>query len=179
MNTQPIFIIAGEQGAGKTTKLLEVLKILEQNNVSFRGFIAEGKWVDNLRSSFSIIDLNTKEKRLLCQGEPKNGFQKVGRFFFDPKTIEFGEKVLFIKPESENQIVVIDEIGMFELDDKIWADVMRKLLQSESNPLLITVRKKFVNAVIDQFKMKNVRVYDSSQSTDSIAAQLVGVLKTG
>ncbi len=178
MKTQPLFIITGEQGAGKTTTLLEVADLLKKHNVNFRGFYAKGDWRENKRSGFSVVDLNTGVKELLCQDSKANGFQKIGRFYFNPETIKFGESILLMKNKPDKELIVIDEIGLFELDGQVWADVLKQLLNNNLNPLLITVRKKFVEDVIENFNLRNVLVFNFQLQPTEIVQKILKELSS-
>lgn len=173
MKQQPVFIITGGQGEGKTTKVFQVVEELKNQHVEVCGFVAPGKWKAGTRVGFSIKNIHSGESKLLCQDKPAEGFQKIGRFYFDPETIRFGEEILLSKKEPSGQLKVIDEVGFFELEGKVWADVLKQLLNNNLNLLLITVRKKFVNDVIEQFKLRNVLVFDTELSSSKIANRIL------
>ena len=56
MDQFPVFIIQGEQGEGKTTRLIEVINLLVSASIPLSGFTAPGKWEENKRSSFQVKD---------------------------------------------------------------------------------------------------------------------------
>lgn len=170
MNQQPIFIITGEQGEGKTTRLTEVVGRLTDLGIPVRGFAAPGRWKGELRSGFSIVNLNTLESAMLCSDKSETGLMQIGRFHFNPKTITIGEKLL--QKKKTGDILVIDEVGLFEIKGKVWGDVLSKLLETSDSPMLITVRRQFLDAVVEHFKMKNTTVFDVKKSSIDIAEKI-------
>lgn len=172
MNTARVFIITGQQGEGKTTKLMEVVEKLKQQQLNICGFVAPGYWEGDLRAGFDIVDVNSGMKMILCQNEPNENFLKVGRFYFNPEAIKFGESLL--QPESKNldSLAIIDEIGIFELKGKLWANPFIKLLETSQNKILITTRDKFLDGIIENFKLTNIHVFDLDQSLESMLEKI-------
>jgi len=175
METSKVFIITGRQGEGKTTFLTSVLTELSLGGIKAAGFCADGQWRDNLRTKFEIVDINGTGRRLLCCDEAVKGFEKVGRFYFNPKTIQWGEDLLLTSRDNEPRLYVVDEIGKFELAQKVWYKAFHNLLE-EKLPVLITVRKEILGHVIEYFQIQEPIVFglDNTQKkvAQTIAAQL-------
>lgn len=167
-----IFIITGEQGEGKTSCLIEVVDFLKIRDVKMIGFVAKGYWKNGLRSGFDLVDVNTNNQFVLCKSNFEKNFQKIGRFYFKPETIAIGNDILCETNISNDTLIVIDEIGLFELKGQLWADSLKKLLQTTSNPILITVRKNFVEDVISHFKINNYKLFNQSEPAKEIAARI-------
>jgi len=172
---QPIFIISGEQGEGKTTTLENVMQLLITKGVPVKGFTAPGKWKDNLRSRFFIKDLAGGESKLLCQNKPEMGFLKTGRFYFNLKGIEYGEQILLAAKPQE--LLVIDEVGMFEIKGYIWGPVLQQIVSSKKYPLIITVRKSFVDEVIRHFKINYAFVFGLHENPEDISEKIMTKLQ--
>ena len=177
MKQQQVFIISGEQGKGKTTVLMQVINELIEKGIGLDGFVAVGEWNNNLRTGFSIKHLKSGESQLLCFDHPDEKFEQIGRFYFNPQTIKLGEKILSPAKDSGIRVKVIDEIGLFELQGKVWANIFTELLNSDTYPLLITVREKFVKQVITKFQIENYLVFDLRQTASKIALQINRSLK--
>ncbi len=171
MKNRRIFIITGEQGEGKTTLLKNVTRHLKERQVPLAGFFAEGEWENDSRKSFSICDINTGEEKLLCIIEHREGFIQAGRFYFNPAALDFGERIL--QNTTPDSLVVVDEIGRFELQGKVWADVFRVLLKFSSNSLLFTVRKKFLEKVIQYFGIDNPVIFSCDQDEYNITQTIL------
>lgn len=173
METFKIFIITGNQGEGKTTFLKQVLQELSWAGIKTTGFYAEGKWENNQRTAFEIVNVQGGEQRLLCCDKETAGFEKAGRFYFDPRTIRWGENLLGKAGQRERCLFVLDEIGKFELAQKVWYPVFFSLL-TEKRPLLITVRKEILEVVIQYFRIRNPFVFGLDDAPHTVARTIAG-----
>lgn len=105
------------------------------------------------------------------------GWEKTGRFYFNPGAISLGNKILCNPDINNNDLVVVDEVGPFELDGKIWADSITKQIMGGSSPLLWVVRRQLAGKVIGKWKLKDpvimdVDKYSINQGKDCILLAL-------
>lgn len=174
MNKQPVFILSGEQGEGKTTKLENLFELLVALKISVKGFTAPGKWDNNTRSCFYIKDLLGGKLSLLCQNQPSSDFIKIGRFYFDPETIMLGENIIL--NAGSNDLIVIDEIGLFETKGYVWGPILHKLIERNTNPLVVVVRSKFINQVLSHFSISNYHIFDLKTDVNTMAEEISNFL---
>ena len=170
MNKHPIFIISGAQGEGKTTSLIRVIEELRKDRIAVAGFIAEGEWEKGLRTRFYIRDVANTVKMILCQSEEDKAFEKQGRFYFNPEAIQLGAKL--VQANEVKQLVVLDEIGLFEINGHIWAPVFKELISNADVPLIITVRDTFVDQVISTFNITRSEVFYCKIEPELIAKKI-------
>lgn len=168
MQTSKVFIITGHQGEGKTTFLKQVLPELNQSGIKTAGFYAEGRWENDLRTAFEIVDIRGSGQRLLCCDKKSPGSEKIGRFYFDPSAIRWGESILNGAKQEGGCLFVLDEIGKFELTGKVWYSVFFDLL-AEKRPVLITVRKEILESLIQYFLIRNPFVFDPDSTPQMVA----------
>lgn len=177
MRTCKIFIISGGQGAGKTAKLWRIVRRLDQLNFRLAGFVAEGYWDGNLRSGFDLVNIDNKDRKVLCRNEFAEKYTQIGRFYFNPEAINYGKNLLNIRKNQEMDLLVIDEIGRFELQGKLWAELFMKLIQDSNNNLIITARYIFVDEIISNFGLNRVVIFDLNDQDEDIIEQISGMLK--
>ena len=159
----PVFIITGEQGEGKTTFLMEVLPKLAEEGVRIRGILAPGYFHDGHRTGFSLIDLATGASEELCSEKSFSGGEKHGRFYFRSEGLSFGCRALrnpLISDKTE--LLVIDEVGMFELNGEVWAGCIDNLVGKSYPPMIWTVRHSLVNAVAERWPVTRTVVMEVS-----------------
>ncbi|MDD1727451.1 MAG: nucleotide kinase [Methanospirillum sp.] len=177
----PVYIISGEQAEGKTTFLMEMLDRLRTEEVRMRGIVAPGYFKDGARSGFSVVDLGTGISEELCSTTPDVGSEQHARFFFRPEGLSFGNRaILDFNPETTD-ILVIDEVGRFDVQGAVWGGSIDILMKQPHPPMVWTVRREFVGMVttrwpirpvvrelglvsIEQFTeeiMKEIRIYQS------------------
>ena len=167
-----LFIITGEQGAGKTNLLIEVIELLEKRGLRMNGFIAKGHWNNGLRSGFDLQNVNTGVSKVLCIDSFEKSYLKIGRFYFNPDTIKYGEERLNDPNIHNDELMVIDEIGLFEIQGKLWSNSLTNLLMNKTNPILITTRVNFVEKVVSHFNLTNVIVFKISETATEISDQI-------
>ncbi len=170
-----VFLISGNQGEGKTTRLKEIVLLLKEKGIAAFGFYAEGYWQHAVRNRFDLVDLRSGSKRMLCTDKVQPGFIVQGRFYFDPDTIQWGNSLLEKGAEINGQIAVIDEVGRFELHHQIWAAVLENLLAKDI-PLLLVVRKNFIAEIKQKFNLGDARVFMPDISAAEAANQIQAVL---
>lgn len=171
MRNDKVYIIAGGQGSGKTSFLDHLITELQNNNIKVGGFIAEGTWKDDKRFGFNIIRIRDRFSMPLCSQEFNNSYLQFGHFNFNPSAISFGNEILNQDIEHSD-IIVIDEIGIFELEEKVWYDSFNQLLNNYSNSIIISVREKIVEKVIEKFELNNVHVLKANSEIENAIATI-------
>ncbi|MBN2639170.1 MAG: hypothetical protein JXR65_08805 [Bacteroidales bacterium] len=171
-----VFIVTGKQGEGKTTLIRNVVSQLILNGILVSGFYAEGSWLNDVRDQFTITDFRSNDTKVLCVSENRDFWLKYGRFFFDPIIIEWGE--LFLDPafNKASQLYVIDEIGKFELEGKVWNHAFKLLLRKNKN-ILISVRDRLVDNVVQHFSLHSYFIFHVSEPVDDISTKIQEMLK--
>lgn len=167
-----IFFISGKQGHGKTMFLETLIKKFIENNFIPAGFSAPGFWYDNVRSRFDLKNISTGEKMLLCSIDKSKGFVKYGRFYFNPYTIMLGEELINAGVRDNADILVIDEIGKFELNGKVWDSIFKKMILS-GIPMLAVVRDVFIEKVKEKYGINNVEIFYSYYNPDLVFSDIV------
>jgi len=156
----PVFIITGGQGQCKTTFLHLVLGFTVGLNVRARGVIAPGHMRDGRRSGFTLVDLATGRHEELCSIDPDPRCEVHGRFYFRPEGLAFGRRALAPPDPRETDLVVIDEVGRFELQGAVWAEQLDQLLAHPHPPMVWTVRRRLLDTVIGRWNITNPVVVD-------------------
>ena len=170
MNNQ-IFIITGTQGSGKTTFLSELMTYLKAEGISIGGFIAHGFWKDNIRNGFELENLQTGEKVVLSQAKPVEGWEKFRRFYFNPDSFEFGEKLLSPDNLINTELIAIDEIGPFELQGNGWRKAIDKLLEDTNTPMIWVCRKSILTEIVAEFNLKSYHIFNISKENPEVLAR--------
>ena len=167
------FVVTGGKAAGKTSfteKLAELLK--DKKNLHISGFLSKGFWENNQRSHYVLRDFQTGQNLLLCKAGKTLGWIEGGPYSFNPEAIRMGEKI--IATISANcQLIILDEIGKLELNEKIWHRLLTGLVHKNNCNLLLVIREEFVQQVIEKYRIHNVNILNISQTNPESAAQLI------
>ncbi|XP_018334317.1 cancer-related nucleoside-triphosphatase homolog [Agrilus planipennis] len=161
MSSVKHIVLTGFPGVGKTTLIKKVCDALKAENVcKIDGFYTEDvRNETGSRIGFDIVTLGGKRRRLsrtLEYVEPGNESKyKVGQYtvFLN----EF-ESVALPTFESENEIIVIDEIGKMELFSE---NFKQKVVKTFKDP------KKIIIATIPVAKGKPISLVENIRSSDS------------
>ena len=177
MPKNKVFIISGRSGEGKTSLLKQVIEILHKKGVDIFGFYAEGKWEQETRSAHCLVEIKNNTRIELCTTNKTKGWIKEKRFYFNPEAIKIGNKIIEQATKSNAHLIVIDEIGPFELQGKIWAQEFLHLLEHSHLPVLITTKQKLINAVATKFGINDFIEFHSSTPSKIIVDTLNEHLK--
>jgi nucleoside-triphosphatase THEP1 len=172
-NHKPLFIITGETGSGKTTFLLGLIEELRENGLSVAGFAALSDPEDGPSGSFNMLDLASGKILPLASRKFTEGWEPSGTFYFNPEGIQLGINILEDAMMADNDLIVVDEIGPFELEGKIWAGPLTRLLESQPCPILMVVRKPLVAQVMQHWNLMDAIIIDPGQTRPDEAAILI------
>jgi nucleoside-triphosphatase THEP1 len=145
---QKIFIVTGSRNEGKTTFTQKITEELKKNNISVGGILSKKIVSDSQTTGYDLIDIETNDTFVFLRRNENTGTEKIGKFRISQKGLETGTVILGPEKQHGNKLVVIDEIGSLELDNKGWSGCFQKLIESSENNILITVRDTYVEDVI-------------------------------
>ena len=157
-----VIIVAGERGEGKTSFLKKTVEALQHKKRHLYGFYAKRVFDAAGKEGYKIVNVSTTKPVLLCKRDKlKTGTFKIQDFWFDESVIRLGEQWIQSGFDDEEPIFIVDEVGKFELDGFVWNGILSKILNLNKGVLLMTVRNKFVTAVINKY---NLNAYTLKQT---------------
>jgi nucleoside-triphosphatase THEP1 len=160
-----IIIITGEIRQGKTTFVKQIINDLLKQNIQIAGFLSTGSYENGVRKGFNLFNIATSSQVELCTKEVHEDWLNYGPYYFNPEGIKFGLEILGSENISGKQLVVIDEIGPIELNDKGWSSEIEKITSSFVIPQLWVVRKSLVKKIIRKWNIGNVYIFDIQESS--------------
>lgn len=137
------------------------------------GFLAPSSSIEKQNQSYEIQNIETGEKLPLASRKVTIGWIRVGNFFFNPEAIREGNKILNNPRLIDYNLIVVDEIGPFELDDKIWAESVSGLLSLSDGTMIWVVRRNLVQEVIRKWDLVNMDIIDIELFTESEAEKMI------
>jgi len=156
----PIFIVTGKRGAGKTISLDRAVKALKATGLDVGGILAVGLWEEGIRVGFDIVDLLTGERRVLCRRGKNGGLPGFGPFYFCEEGLIVGRRALSPEQVRRADLVVVDEVGPWELQGQGWAEALDSLLTTVNTPMVWVVREEIIEAVHRHWALKEAPVFE-------------------
>ena len=149
MSRAPVVIITGERGAGKTALAAAVVECLRAAGSSVGGVLAPGTYRDGRRYSFDVVALPSGERRPLSSRDPLPGWIEEQCFWVDPAGYALGNAAL---AGADADVVVVDEVGPWELAGSGWAARLDALVAGDV-PLLLVVRSHCLFDVVSRWDL--------------------------
>ena len=72
-----------------------------------------------------------------------------------------------------NKIVIIDEVGNLELENKGWANSIQDLIKASNNHILLVVRDSLIEKVIQKWNFKQYFVYNIYENDHVTVSNLI------
>jgi nucleoside-triphosphatase THEP1 len=160
-----VIIITGEIGSGKTSLISEIAIRLKENGIKTGGIIAPAVYENGTKKGYNLLALSTDRKMPLSQTDVLEGVARVGKYFFLLEAVEFGCDALSVARNLDSQIVLIDEIGAWELQGQGWASSLNELIINCEMPLVITVRKSFLDLVVENWMLQNPLIIEAKNAS--------------
>ncbi len=142
-------LITGQQGSGKTTCAAAVVDRLRRRGLDVGGILAPGLLHDGHRTGFDIVDVASGRLHPLCRERegPGDGGPGWRRFEFDPGGLDLGNQAIR-RAMHKADVVVVDEVGPWELSGGGWADSLDALASEGQSAMLIVARDASSEQVI-------------------------------
>ncbi len=142
-----VYLLTGEQGAGKTTYLAKAIPRMRSKGLTVGGILAHVFYADSKRTGYDIENVLTGERLPLCRTDQVGSGQIIGPFAFLEGGLALGEQALAPATIGHCDVVIVDEVGPLELQGGGWARSIRRLLETDGKTLLIVVRPALVEKI--------------------------------
>ncbi len=158
-----IFIITGSVGEGKTSQIQQIVETLKERNMSIGGILSPRIMENGTTTGYDILDIKTNERAAFLRKSGDGQMAQIGSYCILPEGIKKGRHAL--KNSTFNhQVVVIDEVGKLELNNQGWAGYLNHLVHGSKSHLILSVRERFMEEVIDKWHLKDYTVLHVSEN---------------
>ncbi len=153
-----IFILTGPVHYGKTTTLKRIIQQVERKKLVVDGFLSEAVFKGQERIGYDLFDLKGKKSIPLIRRAGKEGWQRVGSYFFVPTGLEEAQQI--ISRSKDADICVVDEVGPLELSGKGFWPALKPILFPPLTTFLIAVRKSILEEFLSILDEADTKVFD-------------------
>jgi len=167
-----IFIITGSVGEGKTTQIQQIVETLKNQSISIGGILSPRILENGATAGYDIVDLTTNERAAFLRKTGDKNSPRIGSYSILSEGLKKGHDVLK-NSQNNHQVVVIDEVGRLELDNGGWADNIRDLLSCSKSHLILSVRDRLIEEVINKWSLQDYTVLDVSDKDYEKASRII------
>ena len=142
-----ISIVTGPIRSGKTTYLQKLIK--EKKDLA--GILSPV--MNDIRFFQNIV--NGEMKSMETTSEDSSALQ-IGRFHFSQIAFDWASEVIENACSNQTDVVIVDEIGPLELQDKGFAKLLKSILMKNnfSGELILVIREKMLDEILLFFNIK-------------------------
>ncbi|HDD60393.1 MAG: nucleotide kinase [Thermoplasmata archaeon] len=151
--------ITGLPGSGKTHALKKIIEMLRKEGITVGGMLTEPIVEGGRLVGHYIISIQTGEKGVLAKEGLKSRKRIMG-MGIDLETLE-NIGVTSISDAIDNcDVVVVDEVGKFEVESQSFVRVVRRALESDK-VMILTLHKKSRNSLLQDIRRRDdVRILE-------------------
>ena len=156
-----VTIVTGNIHDGKTTAMID---LFETNKGD--GFVSIKNMEESYVKGFDYLQLATKQTGPLASKDIIEPVRDVlGPYYFNEEAMSYIESELKILVKKGVSPVYLDEIGQLELDGKGFYTILKWILTNMDEHLMlyISVRKPFVDQIVELFNIEKISIIDISK----------------
>ena len=160
--TQPKLILwTGKKHSGKTTNADELAKIARSKGFTVAGLLALSLYRDGRLIGFDAFDLQSENRAPLSRYNINDNEQKqrprqeFRTKYLAPQFIaglKLGDIALSPIATKSSALIIVDEFGPLELDNRGWRTNIDSLLASSDALIVLVVRQELIDAVKQLYK---------------------------
>ncbi len=164
INRSDIIFITGHEKTGKSTFLSKIVEQLKQNGLSIGGFISPSVNEKNIFVGYDLISLKDYRVYQLSRITGSEDMPRVGNFYFNNVTIAMGHQLLNVSHLENTDMVVIDEVGPWEIKNNGWASSINSLLKLYDKPMIWVVRESIIAKAIEQWTIHKPLIINAKEN---------------
>ena len=151
--------LTGLPGSGKTSTLLKLVEMLEQEGKTVGGMITEPIIEGGHRVGLTVRNKMSGEKATLARLGYESRYM-YGKFGVDLTALEdVGVKAL-VEAEEKADVIIVDEVGKLEVESEKFVDEVKNVLDLDKTAIL-TLHKKSRNPLLQDIRKRDdVRILE-------------------
>jgi nucleoside-triphosphatase THEP1 len=147
--TNPLWVLTGERGAGKTTHCRALVEQARASGWDVAGLLSPAIFENEVKTGILTQDLRTGESRPLAVLATQSPFAThhlpLGQWLFDPSVITWGNQILQSRQSCD--LFIVDELGPLELfRGEGWVNAFDALRQARYRLGVVVIRPECVAA---------------------------------
>ncbi len=153
-----VLIVSGDIAEGKTSLLVKLTTSLKRRNINIGGVLSLRIIESEETVGYKLVSVETGEEYNYLRLKEDKESEGIGRFDINHSAINWGRQLLSIQNTLNKDVVIIDEVGKLELDKSGWRNDLESLLTIPRLHIVISVRKRYLQEIIEDFVLSNYKV---------------------
>ncbi len=145
-----IVIVSGKKNAGKTKYLQEIRQRAAGKGWDVGGFLSIARWENNEKSHYFLFDLQNAKEHLLAWKSDKPAALRIGQYELSASAFDWGTNL--IRSQLHLPVLILDEFGPLEMQEKGWYKALLFLLKHYRGILFISVRPDLLSPLLHLIK---------------------------
>jgi nucleoside-triphosphatase THEP1 len=180
-----VALLVGDRQAGKTLTCRRLAEAARGRGLTVGGIIAPAVHEAGHCVGYDVVDLTSGCSTRLATADvlapasqprcapisgapaPGSGEERAGCFHFHVEGLAFGRAALAFAAESQDRLIIVDEVGPLELAGGGWAAALGRL-SGRAGCVLLVVRRGLVAPVAARWGTRSSPCYDVAQGADAI-----------
>jgi nucleoside-triphosphatase THEP1 len=158
-----IFLLTGPVRSGKTTLVKNTLSAVKESSFRISGYLSPAIWKGEDFLGYDLLDLRDNRTYPFIRKRGEEKWEKIGRFYFLPKTLDLAEKIILKARRAD--ITVVDEVGPLELSGGgVWS-ALKKVLAEPELKFLLVVRSSILSRFQSRIESEKIKIFHVKQAT--------------
>lgn len=167
MTASPIWMVTGPRQVGKSSFCRGLAEVARQAGWEVAGLFCPVQIEQGTRTGILAEDLRTGESHRLAsiyRQSPED--IPFGDWYFDPQTLEWGNRILENSPPCD--LLIVDELGPLEFTHQMgWWTALEILPRGEYRVALVVIRPELQSAARNLFDFSEIIQIDPIRTTDA------------
>jgi nucleoside-triphosphatase len=174
------YFLTGRPRIGKTSIILEVIRILQEAGYQVGGMISNEQLENRSRVGFVVRDIATEETGLLAHVDQPEG-PKVGKYKVDLKGLNSVGVKSLVDAINISDVIVVDEIGPMELYSASFKEAVLESMQC-GKPVLGTIHYRSKSPFIldirgrEDVEIIEVTMENREHIAEELSKSILGIL---
>lgn len=168
-----VILLTGHVQEGKTGFLEALITRLTDEGIALSGILSPAVHDGTRHIGYDLVDLGSGERQPLSRISGTSDQPRVGPYFFSNDGLELGQRALSPEETAISDLVVVDEVGPWELRDQGWAGCLYRLTTETRQPMIWVVRESIIDQVIDHWGLKDSLVIPVSETDPASVCRLI------
>ena len=135
-----LILWTGPKHCGKTTSATHLIQMARTEGFIVAGILEPSLYDNGELLGFDVLDVQSEKRTPLARRNKDK--RTTGSFKFITDGLKFGNAILCSEAIKSADLIIIDEFGPLEVNDRGWRRNIDSLLSSTNAILLIIVRKE-------------------------------------